>query len=75
MVSYKKNQRDFQLEMFYFFTYRIVVFLNFLTFLSARHIRSARDEKGGIILTIMKVFIKDFFFPIELYTCTTPIVQ
>lgn len=59
--SYKKINEIFNLKYFTVFTYRIVVFLNFLTFWSARHIRSARDEKGGIILTIMKVFIKDFF--------------
>lgn len=62
----KKIAKIFNMICFIIFTYMIVVQLNFLTVLCARHIRNAQDEMGGINLTIMKVFIKDFFsFPLN----------
>lgn len=57
----KKIAKIFNMICFIIFTYMIVVQLNFLTVLCARHIRKAQDEMGGINLNIMKVFIKDFF--------------
>lgn len=60
-IQLKKSSRFSTKFVFFIFTYMIVVQLNFLTVLCARHIRNAQDEMGGINLTIMKVFIKDFF--------------